>query len=324
MPVHNGARHLPEALGSIAAQTWGAFELVVVDDGSTDDTPAILAEMAVRDDRLTILRQSHQGLTAALTCALAASTGEYVARHDADDVSTPTRFERQLAYLRAHGRVAAVGGGAVAIDDAGAEVRVLPNRTGPAAVRDGLRTLKATPVHGAMMMRRASLDEVGGYRAAFRAAQDFDLWLRLADRYDLDNLPDTVYRWRLRQDGVYTTRRAAQLMYAGIALTFAVERDTTGTDSYALLQECDGDLEGFSRAYRLRGSLEAVWGELLFRGLDDPRVARRHFGAAIRAGHRGARALGLYAWSLCGLPWPGGPQLQAPPAPSSVDRSNQS
>ena len=312
MAVRNGAAHLHESLQSISAQTFREFELIAVDDGSVDATGAILDAAAAHDSRLRVIHQTHCGFTESISRAIAASEGEWIARHDSDDVSMPHRFECQLKFLRGHPQVAAVGAGAIALDDLGRKIGTLPNPLGPAAVRDGLRTLKATPVHGSVVMRRSALDAVGGYRAAFLAAQDFDLWLRLSARYDIDNVPEILYYWRVHAGGVYATKRGTQLMYSGIALAFAQERAATGDDSYGLLETCGEDLQLFSRSYTLRGQLEALWGELLFRALDDPKIARGHLRSAILNGHYGARTLALYGWSLLGLHWPGGGQLEIP------------
>jgi glycosyltransferase involved in cell wall biosynthesis len=312
MAARNSVLHLPAALQSIREQTVRDFELVVVNDGSTDETAAVLADAAAADSRITVLQQEHRGLTESLNRGIAASTGEFIARHDADDVSLPSRFERQLTYFQDHPGAAAVGTAAMAFDDGGRDIGPLTNRTGPRSVHDGMLSLAATPVHGSMMIRRTAVDAVGAYRIAFRAAQDLDLWLRLTERGDVDNVPECLYRWRAHPSGVYATRRAVQLMYAGIAVLFARERALTGGDSYALLDSCGGDLNRFAAEYRMRGPLQALWGELLFRGLNDPKLARPHLRTAIREGEYRLRTLALYGWSALGLSWPGGRQLAAP------------
>jgi glycosyltransferase involved in cell wall biosynthesis len=301
---------LTDALHGIQAQTWNDFELIAIDDGSTDETPTILRDAARADPRIRVVTQEQCGLTRTLNRGLAESTGEYVARHDADDLSAPERFDRQLAYLREHREAGAVGTFGITIDDRGREVAPFPVRTGPAQVRKALLSLQATPIHGSMMFRRSTVTEIGGYRPGFRQAQDLDLWLRLSERYAIDNIPSVLYRWRLHQRGISTAQRAAQLMYAGIAVVFATERQLRGADSYDLLQAYDGDIERFSAEYTLRALLEAWWGELLFRGLNDPRVARPHLASALRGGHIHARTLGLYALTLFGLSWPGGRTIQ--------------
>src|SRR5437879_2375502 len=123
LPVRDGARFLRDALESVLAQTLGDFELLVVDDGSQDETPEILAE--VRDERLLVLRQERLGLVAALNRGIGAAHAPYLARMDADDVSLPERLERQLAYLDARPQVALVAPGVEAIDEQGRPGRVV-------------------------------------------------------------------------------------------------------------------------------------------------------------------------------------------------------
>ena len=166
-----------------------------------------------------------------------------------------------------------------------------------------------------MMLRRSALDAVGGYRAAFVAAQDYDLWLRLSERFSVDVLPAVLYRWRLSASGVYSRRRAEQLHYAGIARTFAAERAAFGSDSYDAFVQCGGDFARFAAEYRLAGRLHALWGELLYRATNDSALARRHFGRAVKYGHRAPRTLALLAWATLRLPWPGGRPLRAAATP---------
>ena len=309
--VRDGARYLGPSLQTVLDQRGPAFEVVVVDDGSTDRTLAILNEVAETDSRLIVVPSTAQGFTASLGVAVASASGAYLARHDLDDLSLPGRFESQWRFLESHPEVAAVGSAAVVIDAHDAVVGPFPTAHGVAAVRQGLLTLRATPVHGSMMIRRAALEAVGGYRRAFRVAQDYDLWLRLSERFGVDVLNEVLYRWRLSPTGAYGTRRAEQLQFAGIARTFATERARFGQDSYDRLTRCDGDLSGFVEGYRLAGPLHALWGELLYRGLNDPAIARRHLGRAILSGVTQPRTVILWLWASLGLGWPGGRPMAA-------------
>src|SRR5690606_19575412 len=109
MPCRDAAAWLPEAIASLEAQTFADYEVVVVDDGSSDATPELLTAWARRDGRVRVLRPPVRGLVAALNAGLEAARGELVARMDADDVAEATRLEKQVAFLDAHPDIAACG-----------------------------------------------------------------------------------------------------------------------------------------------------------------------------------------------------------------------
>jgi len=273
----------------------------------------MLKVVARRDSRVRVVASPGRGITAALNYGIALAAGRFIARQDADDVSLPERFERQVDCLDRRPQLCAVGTGTIAIDDAGRPLARLRVGSGPARVRKGLRrSSPMTPVHGSMMIRRECLAAVGGYREAFEACQDLDLWLRLVERYDIDNITDPLYRWRVTAGSVYGSRRKIHLLYGGIALAFAAERARSGADSYALLERAAGDLDGFAERYRLRGLLHALWGDLLLRGMPDTRLARRQFHLALRNRYVRPRTLLLWIWTSAGLPWIGGQPLRVP------------
>ncbi len=314
LAVHNGERHLEASVRSILTQTLPDFELIVVDDGSTDGTPEVLSALRRDDPRIVTVRQENSGLAASLNRGFELARGAYIARQDADDISLPHRFERQAAFLDAHPSIAAVGSSIDVIDRAGTVVGALNAVSGSRAVRRGLLTLRTTPAHGSMMMRKAAVQGVGGYREAFRAGQDYDLWLRLSSAGAIDNLPDVLYQWRLIGESVYGSRRATQLKYAGIALAMDRERSTGGQDSYDLLLRCGEDLDEFAARYRLGPYLRSLWGELLLRGLGNSAAVRAHFRAALAGGSARPWTVCLFGWTHLGLPWPG----SRPLAPSEA------
>jgi glycosyltransferase involved in cell wall biosynthesis len=309
--VHNGERYLERSLVSVLDQSFADFELIVVDDGSTDRTPNILSSLLTSEPRARVVRQENRGLTASLNTGIDLSSGAYVARQDADDVSLPDRFARQVAYLEAHPSLAALGTGTAVIDEAGAVTGALAVAHGSEAVGRDLRSLRSTPVHGSMMMRRRAVQAIGGYREAFPVGQDYDLWLRLSGVSEIDNLPDTLYQWRLDPESVYGTRRTTQLRYAGVALAMDRERTSGGTDSYDLLESCNGDLERFVARYRLGPFVEATWGELLLRGVGNSADVRHHLRRALAGGEIRPWTLCLLGWTHLGLPWPGSRPLAA-------------
>lgn len=206
LPVFNGERYVAEAVESVLAQTLADFELVVIDDGSTDGTARVLSGFP--DQRLRVTRlPARQGLVHALNRGIAQSSAPLIARMDADDVCLPRRLERQVAFLAAHPDVDICG---TWTRHAGARrgVRRLP--VGPAHIRAQMFFGGAMD-HPAIMMRRAFLDAHGlAYRDDFRHAEDLDLLIRAADVGRLANIPEVLLLYRAHHDQVSVVRAGDQ------------------------------------------------------------------------------------------------------------------
>lgn len=180
MAVYNGAEYLIEATRSVLNQDFRDFELIVVDDASTDQTPAILASLD--DPRVRVLRNPENlGLTRSLNRGLREATGEFVARLDADDRCRPKRFAEQCALFREHPEVWVSGADAIIIDDAG-EPQGL-RKSCPAHGQMVAQMFFRNPiVHSSAMFRRKEIMGIGGYDESFGRAQDYDLWFRVVSR----------------------------------------------------------------------------------------------------------------------------------------------
>ncbi len=203
LPARDAARWIDHALASLEVQTFGDFEILVIDDHSTDSTATRVAARAAADPRIRLLPNRGRGLVAALSTGIAATRAPLIARMDADDVARPERLARQMAYLDAHPRVALVGAQAQPIDAAGRELGP-PSRfpTEPDLLAHALQHRGCTIRHPTVLMRREALEAVGGYRAVTEWAEDYDLWLRMAERFRLANLPDVLLDYRLHPDQV--------------------------------------------------------------------------------------------------------------------------
>jgi len=228
MGVFNGERFLRSAMDSVLNQTCRDIELIVIDDGSGDGTADVLSEC--NDDRLVVHRQQNQGLTRALIAAAACARGQYLARQDADDVSHPHRIDRQLDFLDTHPDVALVGTWASVIDADGERIGATHLETEPEAIARTLPEVNQF-VHGSIMMRAEAYREVGGYRAAFRFAQDYDLVLRLAERWPLANLAAELYGHRLTPDMVSLRHQPQQAAFRELALQLRAQRLAGGSDA---------------------------------------------------------------------------------------------
>jgi cellulose synthase/poly-beta-1,6-N-acetylglucosamine synthase-like glycosyltransferase len=215
LPVRDGAGFLPEALDSLAAQTLGDFEVVVVDDGSRDSSGGLAEARARDDDRFRVVRQPPLGLVAALEQARAEARGRFLARMDADDIALPRRLECQVDALASDPSLAACGG----------RVELFPRGT----LRDGMRRyerwlnslvtveraaadvfVECPIAHPALLVRREAVEAAGGYRER-GWPEDYDLVLRLWARgYRFRNVEEPVLRWRdrperlSRQSAAYT------------------------------------------------------------------------------------------------------------------------
>jgi glycosyltransferase involved in cell wall biosynthesis len=203
MPVYNAERYVAQAVESILAQTLADFELLVFDDGSTDRSLEILLAHAERDNRMTVLRRPHRGYVALLNEGIQISRGNYIARMDADDVSLPDRFESQARYMEEDRDCVVLGSNVLVINSCDEPLGVLHQETNPKTIQSLLLNgVNGVIIHPASLMRRETVVTVGGYREQFESIEDLDLWLRLAEKGQLTNLPQILFKYRLNPLGV--------------------------------------------------------------------------------------------------------------------------
>jgi glycosyltransferase involved in cell wall biosynthesis len=222
MSVYNGARFLHEAIESILEQTFTDFEFIIVDDGSTDETVLILDSYAKRDVRVKVYSHARRGLTESLNRGCMMAVGEYIARMDADDISVRDRFMWQMEFMDAHSEVGLLGGAFELIDTTG---KTLCTAINPLEDREIRRALLDGSVflHPSVLMRKAALDMVGRYRKVMHA-EDYDLWLRMAERTRVANLPKVLVKYRVHADQVSVSKCKEQALWTGAAQLAALLR----------------------------------------------------------------------------------------------------
>ncbi len=190
MAVYNGAGTVDEAMGSILAQSFRDWELIVVDDGSTDDTRKRLERYD--DPRIRVLyNAANSGLSASLNVAFRASTGSLIARMDADDVALPHRLQRQVEFLRVHPEIDVVGGAATLL---GSDAIYERHERHEQMTR--LLFTENPFIHPTVMMRRNFLETLGGYDESIQRAEDYDLWLRGVTRFRYYNIQEPLIQYR--------------------------------------------------------------------------------------------------------------------------------
>lgn len=238
LSVYNGERYLAAALDSILSQSLTDWEFVIVDDGSTDGSADIIREYSRGDRRIVHLESvGNQGLIRALNRGIAACSGEYLARQDADDVSEPARLEVQAAFLSAHPGHVLVGSRFDEIDEEG---RVLGAQRVPFFQTDSeiqRHKYRKNPfAHSSVMIRKEVVIAVGGYREQSRHAEDYDLWLRILKRGKGHNLPDVLLHRRITP-GMITLTRKRELLATVLKTKVHYIREFGAADFFYLFRD---------------------------------------------------------------------------------------
>jgi hypothetical protein len=195
LPVYNCPQYVGEAIQSILDQSFADFELILIDDGSTDETPSVLQRYA--DARIRLFTQKNQGLAATLNRGIGLAQGHFIARQDQDDVSLPERLARQVAFLDSHPKCGLVGTWAEIWRERNRTQRVHRHPCDDATLKFEL--LFNNPfVHSSVMIRKAALDRVGGYceDKNRQPPEDYELWSRIAREYQVANLPEVLHVYR--------------------------------------------------------------------------------------------------------------------------------
>lgn len=229
LPVRNGERWIGETLESLRFQTVSNFEVLVVDDGSDDGTHDVLERMRSDDSRIVPIYRRRLGLVPALNEGLRAARASLIARIDADDIALPERLERQLATFERDSGLVLLGAWASKIDEEGKVIGELRPQV------DHVRLQQELParnpfIHSSVMFRASVARECGGYRSFFEAAEDYDLWLRLAERGKIAMLPEILMKYRVHQENVTAKKAVRQLFSTRLAIKSAARRRSGAQD----------------------------------------------------------------------------------------------
>ncbi len=221
IPIYNRALYLPSVIESVLAQTHPDFELLLWDDGSTDDSVAIATHYAQRDKRLRVVAAPHQGQTGSLKSAIAQTTGTYVGWVDSDDLLAPTALAETIAILNANPNVGLVYTNYQVINAEGT-LQGLGSRCQIPYSKE--RLLVDFMLFHFRLMRRSTYEQVGGVDPAFVRAQDYDLCLKFSEVTDIYHLPQPLYSYRAHAQSVSQQQRVEQIHWAKQAIEHAIQR----------------------------------------------------------------------------------------------------
>ncbi len=217
MPTYNGSKHIRTSIDSVLSQTFSDFELLIVNDGSTDNTLDIIT--SYNDCRIRVITNERNiGITKSLNRGLAKARGEYIARLDDDDVSMPERLQKQYDFLNKHTDIVLVGGWAEHIDKNGDIIRVRKTPTDPLVIRYELLYSNCF-YHSAIMFRKQEILDIGGYNEEFKHAQDYELFSRLINNHKLANIPEVLIQYRMNPNSIVSTQKSQKIVHANALAT---------------------------------------------------------------------------------------------------------
>jgi len=264
MAVYNGERYLREAIESVLVQTFSDFEFLIIDDGSTDQTRAIIR--SYEDQRICLVEnEQNHGVTPSLNRGLCLARGEFIARQDADDISEPERFEKQIAFMDATPDVALLGTQFTGIDSDGTRWKGWPIPLSHNEIR--WRLLFGTPlIHASVMLRwEPVLRHVGYYNDELVKAQDFEYWHRITEKLRAQSLDEPLVRYRIHAERISEDKAITDTMPRVRAAIHAKMLDwssTTDEESELRSEVLTGLLRGWGDIYEF-SLLERAAGDLL-------------------------------------------------------------
>lgn len=199
MPAYNAEKYIREAIDSILCQTYADFEFIIVNDCSSDRTEEII--LSYNDPRIVYLKnEKNLGVAVSLNRGLEISEGEYIVRMDSDDISMPERFAIQSVYLDLHCDTAVLGSN-IEIFNTNGVVATGWSSTDPSQMKVDL-FFSCGLAHPSVMMRRDVVLEFGGYDPNYNGLEDYELWCRVVEKYEITTLPDVLLRYRIHEHQV--------------------------------------------------------------------------------------------------------------------------
>jgi glycosyltransferase involved in cell wall biosynthesis len=203
--VHNGEKTLHSAVDSIINQTFSNWELIIVNDASTDNTADIVKSYQEKYDNIIYIRNTrNSGLAKSLNSGIEAASGRYIARLDDDDICFPARLEKQYRFMEKHKNIDVLGTGAVLINNNGEMIGALLMPESDMEIRRQIPKLNPF-IHPSVMMKREFAISTGGYDARLKRKEDYDLWARGINKHKYHNIAEPLIYYRVKRSKTFYT-----------------------------------------------------------------------------------------------------------------------
>ena len=275
MPVYNGEKYLKEAIDSVLGQTFADFELLIVNDGSTDNTVKLIEEYS--DKRIRLINRANGGVSAALNTGLKEAKGKYIARFDADDVCYPYRLERQYAFMEANPGYIVIGSDADYMSEEGDPLfKYINIGHTPEEIEERINTY-CPFVHSSVFYLKDPVIISGGYEVNAHSFEDYFLWMRLIKKGKLLNFTDPLIKVRFNSSSVTVDEKDREPIFLEIkkkALATGVITDEEG-------QQLLKSIKRLSKSKK-ESSYNRMLGKKYLWNNYQPKKARQHLGKSIR------------------------------------------
>ncbi len=231
MPVYNGEKYLREAIDSILNQAFKDFEFIIINDGSTDKSEEIIK--SYNDNRIRLISQNNLKLIKSLNKGVKLAVGKYIARMDADDISLPERLEKEVEFLNRNQDVCLVGTYSFVIGPDGKVIDTWKGFSENKKIKENLLICNQF-CHGSVIFRKKCIEDVGFYREELGVMSDYigdyDLWLRISERWNIANIPEILYKHRINPNSISVQKSGKQGKCKKFAIKLAKERRQYGKD----------------------------------------------------------------------------------------------
>ena len=278
MPGYNAGRYIREAIESALAQTFTDFELLIINDGSTDDTLAIIQSFS--DPRIRLISRENRGLIASLNEGIHAARAPLIARHDADDIMLPQRLEMQHAYITANPDYAVVGSDVAYIDKDGVYVSEQAAPDGHTYAEIVQRRFHKCPfLHPTVLFQKSAVIEVGGYPAGALQFEDWLLWVRVMEQHKVCNLREVLVQMRINPESVTIDERWRPAAFHEARMRSLKAGVVSAEDYETIMAIVKGqDFSGYKKAsYHAFVAKKYLWDN------PQPALARRHLAKVIKS-----------------------------------------